>query len=186
MFLLGLAVVPSAFSQPPERGRGSGVGGAVDLPALVRRVAELEKQVETLNKEVESLRTAAINKEVDALRKDGKTRTASSSSSAASPTASSSGSAAAPAPEVKTQMQIYILRDAEATEVAKTLAELFRGEESKKLRIAPNKSTNSIVVRGRAEDLEEIQAIVTRLELAATDVKKAREARGDAKGDVKQ
>jgi hypothetical protein len=170
--LLGLASVPGAFGQPPERGRGRD-GLAVDLPALVRRVAELEKQVETLNKEME------------ALRKDGKAPAPAPASAA--PTASSSGGASAPAPEVKTQVRIFILREADVTDIAKTLVELYRGDNSKSVRIAPNKSTNSLVIRCRPDEIDEIEGIVTRLELAAGDTKKARaDSKGEAKSDTKR
>ncbi len=82
---------------------------------------------------------------------------------------------APPAP-VKTEVRIFPLRNAEAAEVAKTLKELFQGHESRGVRIALHPSTNSLVVRGGAVDLDTVEAIIIKLDDLSAGGKKGKAA----------
>jgi Bacterial type II/III secretion system short domain len=65
---------------------------------------------------------------------------------------------------------IYRLKNAEANQMAKLLSELLdlnRG--NKTLRIVSDSQTNSLIVAGKQEDLEIIQAIIQRLDDTAVD-----------------
>jgi RNA polymerase sigma factor (sigma-70 family) len=70
-------------------------------------------------------------------------------------------------PAGKRKIHVFPLRKLQAEEVATTLRELFaQSIGAKALNIATNASTNTILIQGGPEDVEEIQAVVTRLEAA--------------------
>jgi RNA polymerase sigma factor (sigma-70 family) len=99
------------------------------------RIAKLEKQV------------AALSKEVEALRKDARPRAAAKAS--------------------RGEVKIFALRNANADESAKVLKDLFVGDEKRlpKIRIAAHKGTNSVLLwGGTREDLEMVEAVLTRLD----------------------
>ena len=82
---------------------------------------------------------------------------------------SSRGPIRAPAPirtPLKTELGLVssakTLREATAADIAKTLSELYRGDDAKKLRITYHAGSNSVIFRGRAEDIEEAEAMTTR------------------------
>jgi Bacterial type II/III secretion system short domain len=70
---------------------------------------------------------------------------------------------ATPAP-AGAEVKIFTLRNTDAVEVAKTLQQLFPAAEGRMPRIAVHQSTNSVLVRGMAEDLEVIAAVLAHLE----------------------
>jgi RNA polymerase sigma factor (sigma-70 family) len=71
----------------------------------------------------------------------------------------------APPPAGKRKIHVFPLRNLPAEEVAKTLKELFATSISEKvLNIATNASTNTVLVQGGPNDVEEIEAVLTRLE----------------------
>jgi RNA polymerase sigma factor (sigma-70 family) len=70
-----------------------------------------------------------------------------------------------PAAAGKRKVHIFSLRSLRADEVAKTLRELFhRDVAGSALSIAGNAGTNTVLVQGGPEDIEEIEAVITRLE----------------------
>jgi hypothetical protein len=114
-----------------------------DLTGVQRRLADVQKQLMLLIKEVEALRQEA--------------------------------KALADAPAARLQVDIYTLRNADASEVAKTLQALFRTEEEeKKISIALYRSNNSLIVRACRNDLDTIEAIIARLDDSPKGGKKAR------------
>jgi type II secretory pathway component GspD/PulD (secretin) len=85
-----------------------------------------------------------MNKEVASIRKELKALTA------------------APA----TQLKRYMLKHAQADEVAKLLQQVFG--KTPTLRLATDGRTNSLLVHGLAEDQQTIEAIITRLDVDAS------------------
>ena len=75
-------------------------------------------------------------------------------------------------PPAKLRLTVLPLRDADAGDAVKTLQELFQGTDGKTFRIALNQNTNSLVVKGNAEDLETVGSVLRQLDLLAGDMKK--------------
>jgi len=76
--------------------------------------------------------------------------------------------ASAPRTEAKDEIAIIDLVRVDSPEAAKMLQQLLKEEEAKRIRILPYPGTNSILARGRPEDVETVRSIVGRLdELAA-------------------
>ena len=74
---------------------------------------------------------------------------------------------AAPAPAARSHVNIYMLKNLDAVEVAEALRQLLAPEDSKRLRIATLKSTNSVLVLADSVDQEMIEAIIAKLESQA-------------------
>jgi RNA polymerase sigma factor (sigma-70 family) len=70
-------------------------------------------------------------------------------------------------PEGQIELSVFPLRKANAADMAKTLQELLQGTDAPGLRIAADPGSNSVVVRGRRDQFEEVEAIIVRLEDAA-------------------
>jgi type II secretory pathway component GspD/PulD (secretin) len=62
------------------------------------------------------------------------------------------------------EVRIFALKHADAAGMAKMLKQLLQGPDAKTLSIAADDRTNSVVVRGGSEQLEVIEAIISRLE----------------------
>jgi RNA polymerase sigma factor (sigma-70 family) len=71
-----------------------------------------------------------------------------------------------PRPTGKRKIHVFPLRSLPAEEVAKTLKDLFNASTPEKALITTNASTNTVLVMGSPDDLEEIEAVITRLESA--------------------
>ncbi len=69
---------------------------------------------------------------------------------------------------VKPEFRIFALKNASATEVAKTLQALV-GETDKTIRIVADEPTNSVLVLGSTDVLATIEAVLTRLDVAVDD-----------------
>jgi type II secretory pathway component GspD/PulD (secretin) len=113
---------------------------------LERRLDRLQTQLLLLTREVQALRTEF---------KPPKARTARMA-----------------------EIKLFSLKHAQAGEVAKTLKELLRDSTDKSgrttrtvLRIATHASTNTILIQGTSEDLEAVEAILTRLDIQSADSK---------------
>jgi RNA polymerase sigma factor (sigma-70 family) len=61
------------------------------------------------------------------------------------------------------------LRHTKAVEMAKTLQELLQSRDADALRIAADPGSNSVVARGRRDQLELVEVLITRLEDAAVE-----------------
>jgi RNA polymerase sigma factor (sigma-70 family) len=128
-----------------------------DRPDLERRVAELEKQVARLTKEVAELRGGPKAKGSDA---PGEPK--------------AKGSDAPGEGETK----IFRLRNAAAEEINKVMNEAFgKG----RCVIVADASSNSLIVRGTATDLETIEALLARLDDEAVKGPVGRQARTAAR-----
>ena len=79
-----------------------------------------------------------------------------------------------PRGEVRTEVRIMTLRDSDASEMARTLRELYSGDDAKKIKLALHMSTNSIVITGAADELEKVESIVKRLDDIASEKKVVR------------
>ena len=66
----------------------------------------------------------------------------------------------------KADFRIYALKSASAKEMARTLKALV-GEKDNTIRIVADESTNSVIVLGATADLTTIEAVLTRLDMAA-------------------
>lgn len=77
-------------------------------------------------------------------------------------------------PNPRTEVRIMTLRDSDSVEMARTLRELFSGDDVKKIRLALHSSTNSIVITGATDELDKIEAVVKRLDDIAAEKKVAR------------
>jgi type II secretory pathway component GspD/PulD (secretin) len=113
-----------------------------DWASVQRRLADIQKQLLLLSKEIE------------ALRQEAKTP--------------------APAPAAKLQVRIYPLRNADASEIAKALETLFHGDHGKKISVAVYQRSNSLIVRAAGDDLDTVEATISRLDALAKDGKKAK------------
>jgi type II secretory pathway component GspD/PulD (secretin) len=94
---------------------------------------------------------AALMKEIEGLRKNLKAQPA--------------------APGAKAEFRVFALKNARASDAAQVLTQLFRGDRST-LSIAMDERTNSLVIRGPADDLAIAEAVLQRLDTAAPDAKK--------------
>jgi len=95
---------------------------------------------------------AALAKEIEAPRKDLQAQPA--------------------APGAKAEVRVFLLKNAAAAEAAKVLTQIFRGDKPT-LAIAADERTNSLVIRGSADDLAVAEAVLQRLDDApARDGKK--------------
>src|SRR5260370_15184799 len=81
---------------------------------------------------------------------------------------------AAPAPASRGQVNIYTLKNLDATEVAEVLLQLLAPEDSRRLRIATLKSTNTVLILASQDDHEMIMAIISKLESQAPQRKNAK------------
>jgi type II secretory pathway component GspD/PulD (secretin) len=72
--------------------------------------------------------------------------------------------AKADAPE---EFQIFALKNADAVKLAKVLDEIFNSKAGKALRIVADEQTNSILVRGPADQMETVKAVIARLDESA-------------------
>jgi RNA polymerase sigma factor (sigma-70 family) len=75
---------------------------------------------------------------------------------------------AAAAQDGPIETRVFGLRHAKAVDMAKTLQDLLQGDAAPGLRIAADPGSNSVVARGRHEQFDEVEAIILRLEDAAT------------------
>lgn len=104
--------------------------------------ANLERRIDELEKLL-----ATLVDDLKALRKESKPAT--------------------PALAARSQVNIYTLKNLEAGEVAEALRQLLAPEDSKRLRIATLKSSNTVLVMAGQEDQEMIEAIIAKLESQA-------------------
>jgi hypothetical protein len=81
---------------------------------------------------------------------------------------------AAPAPPARSHVNIYMLKNVDAAEVAEALLQLLAAEDNKRLRIATLKSANSVLVLADSVDQEMIEAIIAKLESQAPQRKNAK------------
>jgi hypothetical protein len=140
-------VAEPAAAQPPGQAKSTELVGAA-LKAVGQPkeedVANLQSRLGDLEKQLQ-----ALTKELAALRQNLQT------------------AAAAPTGKVR----IFSLQKLSAFEVANTLKELFATRlAAKTLSIASHQESNSILVQGSSEDLDNIEAVISRLE--ALPVKK--------------
>src|SRR5690242_11732088 len=70
----------------------------------------------------------------------------------------------APREQPKNDVKIFSLRNSDAAEMVQTLRELFPPDAKTTLRIVVHKSTNSVLVRGGAEDVATIEAVIKQLD----------------------
>jgi RNA polymerase sigma factor (sigma-70 family) len=145
---LGLRPTAAAEPQPPATKKASPPAKTpatteVLDPVVADRYAALERQIQALAAELESLRKTA---------------------KPAAP--------AAPA-LAKPDIKIFRLKNGDAEEIAKTLQQLFQdqpggwgsqGVVGKRFRIATHASTNSVLVQASADDLETIAAVIMQLD----------------------
>jgi len=146
-----------AAQQAPEPRRGGPKKTETprdDRAALMQRIEALERTVERLTTEVEKS------------RKLGLSRT------------SRGDTVEPPPPPVKLELKIFKLRNADASEVAATLKQLFGPDEqgrggftgpdrwalTRTPRIAAHQSTNSVLAQGTAEELQTIEAVLIQLD----------------------
>jgi RNA polymerase sigma factor (sigma-70 family) len=162
------APAPPGQVQPAEQPRG-GPPPAATQPsqgaedkspaALLRRIEELEKRLDTLSKEaVRSKKGGGFN--VGLLQPS--------------------------APPAKVEVKVFRLRNAEASELANTLKELLSDEQRggfpggsaaalRSPRIATHQSTNSLLVQGTAAELETVAGIITQLDELEQPSRKSKE-----------
>lgn len=77
---------------------------------------------------------------------------------------------ASPAREDIRNFNIYRLKNLEANQLAKLLTELLDlNRQNKSVRVVADSQTNSLLVAGKQEDQEVIQAIIARLDDSAND-----------------
>jgi type II secretory pathway component GspD/PulD (secretin) len=101
--------------------------------------AALERRVATLEAQV-----AGLKKEIEKLRSEPK------------------------APAVaKVELKIFTLKHAKAGETTKVLLELLRERDGQSPRIVGDPGSNTVLVRGSREQLEMIDAVITRLDEAS-------------------
>jgi type II secretory pathway component GspD/PulD (secretin) len=112
-----------------------------------RRLAEMEKHL------------AALAKEIEALRKDLKAKPAAPGAKA----------------DAKAEFRVILLKNAAAGDAAKVLTQTFRGDRPA-MSIAADERSNSLILRGAPDDLAAAEAVLQRLDAAATDVKKPEKA----------
>jgi hypothetical protein len=110
-----------------------------DTASLERRLADLQAEIVKLRKEVQSLRTERNTPPVS-LQPGG-----------------------------KTVVDVFTLKHAKAAAVAKALHDLFPEKDGLTLRIASEPNSNTLVVRGSREELDMIEAIITKLEAVAQE-----------------
>jgi hypothetical protein len=79
----------------------------------------------------------------------------------------------APQPATTPQVRVFTLRAADSVELAKTLNDLYQGDAGRKFRLAVHQSTNSLLILGLPEDIEMIEAVITRLDMLTAERKKA-------------
>jgi RNA polymerase sigma factor (sigma-70 family) len=72
-----------------------------------------------------------------------------------------------PPPEPAVDTSFFALKYSQAVDMAKTLQELLQGKDANALRIAADPQSNSVVARGRSEQLRQVADLVERLEGAA-------------------
>jgi RNA polymerase sigma factor (sigma-70 family) len=141
----GQEPAPGPAGQWPP-GPQAGPAGPTGLPredaklgALRRRVENLEKQVRRLSAELQTLRQQ--RKAVAGRR-----------------------------PAVSGKIQVLPLRGLIAADIAKTLKELFATRVARgDLTIAAYPKTNTLLVQGEPNDVEQIEAVIVRLEALQTD-----------------
>lgn len=163
------APAPPAQVQPPEQPRGGPPAAATQPPqaaedkspaALLRRIEELEKRLDTLSKEAVKLKKGGGG--------------------------FSLGPSTPAAPPAKTEVKVFRLRNAEASELAITLKDLLSDEQRggfpggsaaalRSPRIATHQSTNSILVQGTAAELETVAGIITQLDELEQPSRKSKE-----------
>lgn len=105
-----------------------------DTASLERRLADLQAEIAKLRKEVQGLRTERNTPPVS-LQPGG-----------------------------RTQVNVFTLKHAKAAAVAKALHDLFPEKDGLTLRIASEPSLNTVLVRGSREELDVVEAIISRLE----------------------
>jgi type II secretory pathway component GspD/PulD (secretin) len=146
--LCGLLLWTPLRSDEPKRKPGTPEAPAEKRSDPERRLAEMEKHL------------AALAKEIEALRKDLKAKPAAPGAKG----------------DAKAEFRVLVLKYAAAREAAATLAQIFRGDHPA-LSIAADERTNSLILRGPAEDLAAAEAVVQRLDVAAPDARKSEPAK---------
>jgi hypothetical protein len=67
-------------------------------------------------------------------------------------------------PATRPQVKIYALKNADATQLAKTIHEVFDPEQRGRLRLVADPQTNSIILHAHAEDMAMVEAVLLRLD----------------------
>jgi len=130
-------------------GQQSG-GGSVPREQAKSEVNNVQRQLVELEKHL-----LVLTREVELLRKEAQQKEAK------------------PAPPpARADVKIFTLRNANASEIANVLSQLQPRDA--KVRIAVFRGGNSVIVRGPANELGEIEAIIQRLDAVAADAKKAK------------
>jgi Bacterial type II/III secretion system short domain len=80
-------------------------------------------------------------------------------------------------PEGNAEIQVFTLKNAKATEMAKTLQDLLQEKDGPAPRIVGDPSSNSVLIRASREQIEVIAAVITRLE-EATQANGAKQGNG--------
>jgi RNA polymerase sigma factor (sigma-70 family) len=130
--------------QPAPEPRAAGAAGplprTVGQPREDAKLANLRRRVGDLEKQVQRL-----NAELRSLRQNVR--------------------GSAPRPAGRGNLKVFPLKNLRAEEVAKTLKELFAAKTTGALTIATHAGTNTVLVQGNPEDLEEIEGVIMRLEV---------------------
>jgi hypothetical protein len=148
---VGASLVAGQSGQPDQ----PAAQNAPDQPALPRQPKQTEEdKFTTIQRRLTDLdkRLEVLTKELMSLRKELKPP--------------------APASSGPMEYRMFSLRYVKADELAKTLEQLFnvaKTESAKTLRIAAHASSNTLVVRGPATELEAAEAIAVRLDNQAAE-----------------
>jgi type II secretory pathway component GspD/PulD (secretin) len=153
VFLVALAPLALQGDEPQR------APGQKDAAGLEKRIAEIDRQIALLQKELQALRTA---KSLPAAPADDETRRLLRAQREIEELIHELMEKKKK--DLPPAFNVFSLKHAKAGEVAKALQELFPEKDGRTVRIAAVPSLNAVLVRGSQTESEIVEAIISKLE----------------------